>query len=50
MILHYSDGGEALIAPICIPREKKNLKSLFKEFYKPHTQTKNFFQQDCFIM
>lgn len=27
MILHYSDVGEALLAPICIPHEKQNKKN-----------------------
>lgn len=58
IILHYSDVGEAPLAPICISHEKQNKKNkqktkspkyTFKKFYKP--QKKNFFfEQDCFIM
>lgn len=43
MTLHYSDAGEAPLAPICIPHEKQNQKQTktkgpkftFEKFYKP---------------
>lgn len=47
ILLHYSDGGEALIAPICIPHEKTDLSSLIKN---STSHIKKKIEQDCFIM
>lgn len=56
IILHYSDVGEAPLAPICIPHEKqktnkkqKALNSLLKNSTS-HKKKFFFFEQDCFIM
>lgn len=65
IILHYSDVGEAPLAPICIPHEKQNKtknkqktkspKFTFKKFYKPvkkrkHKKQKTKKIEDCFIV
>ena len=58
IILHYSDVGEAPLAPICIPHEKQNKKTNKKQkalntLLKNSTSHKKknfFFEQDCFIM
>lgn len=60
IILHYSDVGEAPLAPICIPHEKQN-KTKNKQTKSPKFTLKKILQatqnkknkkkiEDCFIV